>query len=231
MSWTSGLPNASRSVRANRAPLQSNFTYIEQKMGKIAVGTNPVAGNTVTDHFWATDATLDGHHRFLKMPKFTSTNGALGTDANNPVLGTSIDGCIYLRNVNADVARVEGFYRNTQGVYQFIPSYVTVDLNSITTSMQTIATIPKNVYGEIFWYKIDPATSKFIGTVDSFGQGAFVSNETVVRGLGRDAINFGGSLLNLQAASFTVGVIPSTTPRITGKIRFKITYRAQDQDG
>lgn len=244
MSWTSGLPSGSQSVRANRSPLQGNFTYIENKMGKIAVGTNPTVGNAVTDHFWATDATLDGHHRFMKMPKFTSTNGASPPDDKNPVLGTSIDGCIYIREVNADVARVEGFYRNTQGIYQFIPSYTITDLASITTSYQTIATLPKNVYGEIFWYKVGGVPERFIHGNFTSGRGFFISNETILDAFAytylpqgtntaTTAVKFGNgsdaSGLNLRVRAQTAGDIPF--PVISGKIRFKITYRALDQDG
>lgn len=233
-SWTSGLPSGSNSVRANRGPMQGNYNYMEERLGKIPVGTNPVAGNNVTDHFWAMDTTLSGHHRFMKMPKFTSTNGAVlpDLDAKNPVLGTSIDGCMYIREVNTDVARVEGFYRNTQGVHQFIPSYVTGQVVVPESAFVSILTLPKNVYGDILlWVNV---ANPQIGVQTGF----FISNETTTNGYSLLRRQSGGvitTILDLanstQSTTLDLKVRKTEAGGSPLTYNYRITYRAVNQDG
>lgn len=165
MTWNNTWPNGTVSVRANQAPGLQNTQYTSSTMGSAAVGVNL---NTTTDHFWNQGAGLSGHHRFLKMPAFVD-NGGLATD---PIYdNTYIQGVMYCRTVSADVARVEGFYKNDSGIYQFIPSFVS-GTATITTSFSTLVVIPANVYGEIFLFRSDAGSTK--------GQaGFFKSNATV----------------------------------------------------
>jgi hypothetical protein len=59
--WNATAPDGAQSVKDNEVILQNNTTYIEQ--------------NLELDHFWAEDATNDGHHKFVKCPKFESAPG------------------------------------------------------------------------------------------------------------------------------------------------------------
>lgn len=142
MPWNTNWPLGTASVRANRTTGNQNTTYIKTTMGGDAVGTNAA---TTRDHFWDVSGTIDGYHRHVKMPKFT-VGGVL---ADPIIAGSDADGIIYYREVNADVGRVEGFYRNTQGIYQFIPSFLS-STHAVTNSFTDMVAVPINVYGEIF---------------------------------------------------------------------------------
>jgi len=144
MPWNSTFPDGSRSVKANETVGQQNTTYIQTTMGNSVVGSNTV---TTRDHFWNVGANQDGRHRFIQSPAFTV--GGLSTD---PVIGTGMDGVLYIKEVNTDIARVEGFYRNAQGIYQYIPSFKTGSITNVTSSFQSVTSVPINVYGEIFMY-------------------------------------------------------------------------------
>ena len=84
MSWNSTSPDGTISVRANRAPMRQNTTYIETQLGK--------------DHFWdnTDDNTLDGRHRFVQMP--ANDNGATPAIATDPAFATAnIDAVLYAK--------------------------------------------------------------------------------------------------------------------------------------
>ena len=140
MPWNSTSPIGGVSVKANRPTQQQNTTYIEVTMGNSIVGTNT---NTTRDHFWNVGANEDGRHRFIQSPAFTVL-----TVAADPVIGTGMDGVKYIKTVKG---RVEGFYRNAAGIYQYIPSFLqgTVVVGATYT---TIVSVPTNVYGEIFMF-------------------------------------------------------------------------------
>lgn len=140
MPWNSTWPVGTVSVKSNRTTGQQNTTYIETTMGNEVVGTNTV---TTRDHFWNVGSNEDGRHRFIQSPAFT-----VGGNPTDPVLGTGMDSVLYAKTIKS---RVEWFHRNAQGIYQFMPSFIsgTVVLNS---SFSTIVAIPASVYGEIFLF-------------------------------------------------------------------------------
>lgn len=141
MPWNSTWPVGSSSVKTNRSSGQQNTTYIETTMGNSVVGTNTV---TTRDHFWNVGANEDGRHRFIQSPAFTV--GAVATD---PVIGTGMDGVSYLKTVSG---RVEGFYRNAEGIYQYIPAFLSGSVAIPTTSYTTVVAVPADSYGEITMY-------------------------------------------------------------------------------
>jgi hypothetical protein len=148
MPWNSTWPLGTSSVKGNRTRGQQNTTYIEETLGNQPIGSQPPAPAKVADHFWDIDADHDGRHRFVQSPGFT-----VGGNPDDPTLGTQMDGCIYLKEVNSDVGRVEGFYRNTQGIYQFIPSFISGSVVLNGSNFVNIEALPPNVYGEIFLYR------------------------------------------------------------------------------
>lgn len=166
MPWNSTSPLGTVSVKANEVIGQENTTYIETTMGKSIVGTNTV---DTRDHFWAVDPTLDGRHRFVQSPAFT-----VGGNPEDPVLASAQNGILYVKTTNGTV---QGFYRNNEGIYQYIPTFVSGVVNIPTTSnFETLVPVPANVYGEIFiWHNnsrnIQQATFMSGGTVvEAFSQ-------------------------------------------------------------
>jgi len=155
MAWTSVSPVGSQSVKANRPAMAANTVYIETTMGNVAAGTNTAS---TPDHFWNISSALDGHHRHIRSPKFEKPAGT----AADPAIGTGMDGVQYIKLVNSDVARVECFYRNSQGIYQTSPSYITGTFSSSSAYTNVGATaIPINCYGEIFCIA-DGGTRKYV---------------------------------------------------------------------
>lgn len=146
MPWNSISPNGLVSVKANQSIGQQNTTYIETTMGMVGAGT--INNDTLRDHFWNVGANEDGRHRFINSPGFRV--GGLPTD---PVIGSGMDGVLYLKSI---LGRIEGFYRNAQGIYQYIPSYKTgtVTINGKENSdWKTLISVPAQSYGEIFMYQ------------------------------------------------------------------------------
>jgi hypothetical protein len=151
MPWNSTCPVGSQSVKQNRTVIQDNITYIETTMGNSIVGTNTV---TTRDHFWNVGANEDGRHRFIQSPAFTST--AVAPDDVYPVIGTGMDGVLFLLTTNS---RAEWFHRNSQGIYQAVPSFLTGTSGAISGSYVNIVTVPANVYGEIFMWATTEGTA------------------------------------------------------------------------
>lgn len=162
MPWTSASPIGNISVRANRTTMNQNTAYIETTMGNSVVGTNTTS---TRDHFWNVGSNEDGRHRFIQSVGFT-----VGGNPEDPVVGTGMDGVMYLKTASADIARVEGFYRNAQGIYQFIPSFLsgTADFTSSGSNYITVVSVPQNTYGEIFMYTTDPIASTKFGTTTGY---------------------------------------------------------------
>ena len=225
MTWSSTAPNGNVSVKQNRPILGGNTTYIENTMGNTA---NDLPYDVAQkDHFWDQGGDLDGHHRFVKMPGFT--DGGTPTDPGSP-LGTSIDGMIYLKEASSAIGRVEGFYRNIEGIYQFIPSFKE-GTKSITSSSSYISLVdvPANVYGEIFMY------TSAIGS-KSVSTGFFRSDSTVVEawavarldqgsGTASNPLKFGnGSEVGSMGDELKIQVRRNGAASATWS--YKITYRA-----
>jgi hypothetical protein len=225
MPWNSNSPDGTLSVRANRIPMNQNTTYIETTMGNSIVGTNTVS---TRDHFWNVGSDEDGRHRFFQSVGFTQGVGP--TVPADPVIGTGMDGVIYLREV---LGRVEGFYKNrpleTAGTpYQFIPTYligVVKISGGSSLDWVTLAPIPTGSYGEIFMFK----DSDF----SICQSGIFSTSASLVRGYSLrskhdgtaddyflELRNITGNGLNLQARRGNSGSSSD------GIWHYRITYRA-----
>lgn len=220
MVWHSLFPVGSVSVRANKSIGQDNTTYIETTMGNTIAGTD---NSDTRDHFWAVSVTLDGRHRFIQSPKFEAPAGT----AADPVMGAGMDACIFFRNVNADVGRIEGFYKtsdlptgNFPNRYQFIPSFMS-GIFAVTNTFATLTAIPKNVYGEIYMYRNGTSGSNTIQA------GWFQSGSTSLSvvaytqsdsgGIPTSVLRFSNSNLNLQVR---------TGSGSADNWQFRIIYRA-----
>lgn len=143
MVWNSDWPVGTSSVKANQVTGNQNTVYIETTMGNDVVGTN---NNTVRDHFWDVDATLDGRHRFIQSVGFTE-----GGNPANPVLGDSMDTLLYPKTTNGSV---QWFHKNIDAdtnIYQVTPNQLTSTV-VLTSSYATVVAVPANVWGEIFMY-------------------------------------------------------------------------------
>ncbi len=214
MPWNSLFPLGTVSVKSNKAIGQQNTTYIEVTMGNDIIGTNAV---TTRDHFWDVGANEDGRHRFIQSPAFT-----VGGNPDDPVVGTGMDGVLYLKTVNSDVARVEGFYRNSNGIYQYIPSFISGSkVISSTNTYVTLETIPINVYGEIFIWQDTTAIMQY---------GTFMTSATICEGYS-SRIKLNGTsddylieLRNVTSASLDLQARRGSGANATWN--YRITYRA-----
>ncbi len=141
MPWNSLFPDGSRPVNVNLKPLQENTKYIETTMGK----DPSLTVVSKLDHFWNNaDALKDGHHRYLQSPAFT-----VGGQPKTPIyLESSIDGVLYLKNT---MGFIQGFYKNKENDYQYIPGYKTGTVK-VENTFNTLKSIPANSYGQIFMY-------------------------------------------------------------------------------
>lgn len=128
MPWNSTWPNGAVSVKQNRPTGQQNTSYIETTMN--------------IDHYWNIGSNYDGHHKFVQMPN----------QASDIPLAGAMDGAIYIKTVSASNPRVEGFYRNVNGIYQFIPSFQTGSVSIPSSTYVTVATVPAHSYGQIFMF-------------------------------------------------------------------------------
>lgn len=215
MPWNSNSPNGSLSVKANESKMLENTAYIETTMGNSVAGTNTV--NT-RDHFWNVGSNVDGRHRFIQSQAFT-----VGGTATDPVIGTGMDGVIYLKTISG---RVQGFYRNTNGIFQFIPAFLTGSA-SLSSSYINLVSVPANVYGEIYMFK-DTINAKTSGQA-----GFFKSTATVCEAWSYGQRNEGGSsaVYNLRfgngsdASGLNIRVRTDESP--SGTWQYRIFYRAQ----
>lgn len=148
MPWNAISPDGTKSVKANTPTMLENTTYTETTMN--------------ISHYWDEGSNLDGQHQFVASPK----------QATDIAIPTSMDGIIYYKEVSASNSRVQGFYRNSQGIFQFIPSFQsgTVDLSS--TNYVTVTNLPDNSYGNIYLFLNngdDSVTGMQFGTFKSAG--------------------------------------------------------------
>ena len=161
MVWSDVSPNGSISVNANTSSMQANTAYIETTMKR--------------DHYWNEGTDKDGHHKQIQITKQDS-------DAN---LDTGMNGVMYIKEASASNTRVEGFYRNADGIYQFIPSFKkgTVSISS-TTDYSNLTSVPANCYGNVsIFTTVDPNDMTYA---------FFVSNGTTVNAYSSQS-SFGGS--------------------------------------
>ena len=146
MSWHTNSPDGTISVKANTPNMLENTTYTKTTMN--------------VDHYWDTGANYDGRHNQVQMPN-------KGGDAT---LGTQMDGAFYIKPVSASNARIQGFYRNTNGIYQFIPSFQTgtVAVTS-TSSYVTVVAVEDESYGQIFMFTATNAEDMAMGFFKASG--------------------------------------------------------------
>jgi hypothetical protein len=135
VTWNSTSPDGSKSVKANQTPMAQNTTYTETVLNG--------------DHFWNIGANQDGRHNAINMPK----------QASDPATSTGMDGTVFIKEVSATNARIEGFYRNVNGIYQFIPSFQEGTADFTSSTVQNIAVIPDNSYGQIYLFVNDGTLS------------------------------------------------------------------------
>lgn len=138
MVWTSLWPDGSQSVKQNEIPGQGNTTYVKTTLNN--------------DHFWdisgGSPNQKDGYHRKVSMQNYASTaNGA----SDDPDIPAGMDATFYLKTTSG---RVQGFYKNANGIYQYVPAFLTGSAN-LTASYQNIVSVPDNTYGEIYFFKQD----------------------------------------------------------------------------
>lgn len=216
MTWSSTAPLGSVSVKQNRSILGNNTTYIETTMGNDPVGTST---GTTKDHFWNVDASLDGHHRFIRSPAFT-----VGGNPANPGVGTSMDGVFYLKTI---LGRAEWFHRNVDNIFQVTPSFISgVVALADDTNFVTLTSVPASCYGEIFIWRNGTTRMQ---------QATFISSGSVVEAysfrqkqVGEsdqyyvEFLNGSGAVdLNIKAR---LGDSGSSSP--AGNYLYRITYRA-----
>lgn len=222
MTWSSVAPDGTKSVKANRAILGNNTSYIETTMGNSAIGTNNAG---TRDHFWNVGSDEDGHHRFVKSPAFT-----VGGNPTDPVVGTGMDGVIYLKSDGLTPSRVQGFYRNASNVYQYIPAFLTGTV-VVGGSFVSVTTVPPLCYGDIFMYRAG------VDGGNTACRGFFKSTATIVdswslldiqdnlgQEQGRCALRFGNAtnnnLLNIMATTANASAPAGNT------WTYIITYRS-----
>lgn len=146
MTWTNPVVDGTKSVAFNKAAMNNNTAYIETKLQ--------------LDHYWDEDANKDGHHKLVEMT----------AEAADPPISADMD-AVYYTKATVE-GRNEGWYRNSDGIYQNIPSYKAGNLSITSTStFVTVTAVPINVYGEIFIY--------YTGQ-NEIQHGSFVSDATTV---------------------------------------------------
>jgi hypothetical protein len=144
MPWNSISPNGGVSVKANETIGQQNTTYTETTLNN--------------DHYWNIGSNEDGRHKYVNMP----------VQGSDPSISTGMSGILYLKS---DGSRVQGFYRNVNGIYEFIPAFLS-GTHVITGSFTNMVAVPASVYGEIYIFQTADGSTR--------GQaGFFKSNATV----------------------------------------------------
>jgi hypothetical protein len=219
MTWHPIWPVITDSVKANGPTGVANTNYIKGTMGGVALNIN-LAGTT--DHFWDVAAGLNGHHRFVKLPDFTT----------DPLIDdTSIRGVMYAKAPSVTATRIELFYKNGSATYQLSPSFLSGTSGAISGSYVDIVVVPANVYGDIFmWATADGTAAESRYRTAS---GFFRSNATTVSSWGvavdtqgdgdfTNALKFGNgsdtNALNIRARA------ADATTGLTWN--YRITYRA-----
>ena len=204
MVWNSLWPDGSKSVKQNTTPGQQNTAYTENTLNN--------------DHYWNIGTDEDGHHKSVQMKNFI--NSASGAPADAPI-ATGMDACIYLRTVSGDDPRIQGFFRNANGIYQFIPCFLTGSAN-ITSSYTNIVALPNNTYGQIWMFKTDSSANFAYGTFkvtssvcQAFCDGQFLGNSSTLTRPLRFGNSDQASGLNFRAR---------TSDADTGSYQYRILY-------
>lgn len=197
MPWNSLSPVGTLSVKANRTAMNQNIAYIEAEMNK--------------DHFWNVGVNEDGHHKKVEMP----------LQATDIALSAGMNGGIYLKTVSASNARVEGFYRNVNGIYQFIPSFQSGTFVGNTINVVNIAAVPANSYGTIYIWAQNTRNMQ---------QGTFLSDATIVEAFGfSENLGAGTNFVllrnNTAVAGSCTDLTIKTVTLTTLTYNYRIVYR------
>lgn len=214
MPWNAIWPVGTSSVKNNRLTGADNTVYIKTTMGGDPIGTSNL---TVRDHFWDVGGDVDGRHRFVQSPPFT-----VGTLPADPTIGNGMAGVLYLKTV---LGRVQGFYRNAQGVYQYLPAFLSGTVAVNTTSFIDVVAVPANCYGQVAMYTT--ALGIYSGVTAHFR-----SNGTIVETWGLAQTDEGAT--SSAPLKFASGPDDATTLFIRARRRdagaatwnYRITYRA-----
>lgn len=145
MSWNSTLIDGTQPVAANKSRLNTNNNYIETTLNN--------------DHYWNIGANEDGRHQFVNMPD----------NAGDATIATGMNGVLYVNATTED--RKELWYRNSDGIYQLSPSFLS-GTHVVTGSYTNMVAVPANVYGEIFMFRSGVTGNK------TFQAGAFHTTGT-----------------------------------------------------
>lgn len=140
MVWSPVSPDGTISVRANTPNMLANTVYTETTLNN--------------DHYWNFDELHDGRHKQV---------GMYATVGDAPLIG-GIDGVTYLRAVSGSNARIQGFYQNGQGIYQYIPTFRqgTVNLPN-TSNFFVVTSIEPESYGQVFMWQANALNNMTMG--------------------------------------------------------------------
>jgi hypothetical protein len=205
MVWNSTWPDGTKSVKQNTTPGQENTTY-----------TKTTQNN---DHFWDFGADEDGYHRKVSMESYADTDVGAPVDAPIP---TGMDGVHYLKPANG---RIEGFYRNASGIYQYVPSFLsgTVSVTS-TSTYATVVAVPDDCYGHIYLFTTTSADDGQMGFFKADG-GVVQSYSLATTFASSSTAGFNLKLGNgAQASALNIRVRRDQGPSAT--YQYRITYWA-----
>ena len=195
MTFTTNWPDGTKSVRVNRTNGNNNMSYIQTTMQK--------------DHYWNEDATKNGHHRKVDMPKSLS----------NPTLVN--DGVLFAKNTTD--TKTEVFYTNNSKTYQLSPTFKS-GTKTLGANYVTVDSVPTNVYGEIvMWRGSQIQTGTFISDatkVYTFSTLIKIKSNTDAR---PRFVEFGNGA---EASGFDIQAkIGSGSSGTVGDWEYRITYR------
>lgn len=195
MVWSSLSPDGALSVKQNTAPMAANTVYTETTLNN--------------DHFWNIGADEDGYHRKVSMESYADT--AIGAPVDAPI-PTGMDAVYYLKPANG---RIAGFYRNASGIYQSVPGFI-IGSVVMTTSFQTIVSMPEDCYGNIYFFRNDGLTGMahgyfkvVLGVCQAYCSAQMIENNTTPsfpmkfgNGSTSSALNLRAALVNASAGTY-----------------------------
>jgi hypothetical protein len=205
MVWNSTWPDGTKSVKQNTTPGQENTTY-----------TKTTQNN---DHFWDFGAAEDGYHRKLSMESYADIEVGSPTDAPIPA---GMDAVHYLKSANG---RIQGHYRNANGIYQYVPSFLsgTVSVTS-TSTYATVVAVPDDCYGHIYLFTTTSADDGQMGFFKADG-GVVQSYSLATTFASSSTAGFNLKLGNgAQASALNIRVRRADGPSAT--YQYRITYWA-----
>lgn len=100
MTWNGGSTvDGQQSVAANKSRINGSLSYLDSTWK--------------VDHFFNnTNSNLDGHHRYVQMPKNES-----GGSAADVAIAMDMDGVTYVKEKTSGSTTQEAFYRNTSNIH------------------------------------------------------------------------------------------------------------------